>query len=311
MEARICREVFMVRPCRFEFNYQTAHDNVFQNEPMNGLKGNTQPKALREIEGLVQVLRDHKIDVTVGQDTLEPHTPDSIFPTNWVSSLPDGTICFYPLAARNRRLERKPSQMALLKNTYKINRTVDFSSFEAEGKYLEGAASVIIDYWNQVGYACLSGRTHRELVEKFVEEVGIPMCVIFEAKDENDVPIYHTDVMMCIADNYATVCLDSIRDEGQKALLIRTLEASGKEVIPISIPQLRTFVGNMAQLQNSDGEKFAVMSTQAFKSLTEWQRTKLESFNQILHSDLSTIEEVGGGSAQCLMAKIYLQKKKH
>jgi len=199
MDSGICREVFMVRPVKFEFNYQTAHDNVFQHEPMNGLRGNTQAKALQEFNGLVQVLRDHKIEATIGNDTLEPHTPDSLFPTNWVSSLPDGTICFYPMEAMNRRMERKPQQMDLLKKTYTFNRVVDFTHYEKEGKHLEGAASVIIDYPNQVGYACLSGRTHRELVEKFTAELGIPNCVIFEGKDENGVAIYHTGNLFNLA----------------------------------------------------------------------------------------------------------------
>jgi len=306
----ICREVFMVRPVRFEFNYQTAHDNVFQQEPMNGLKGNTQPKALQEFDGMVQVLRDHKIDVTVGTDTLHPHTPDSIFPTNWVSSLPDGTLAFYPMEAKNRQLERKPELISLLKSTFNFTRLLDWTHYEAQGKYLEGAGSIIVDYFNQVAYACLSGRTHKDLVQKVADDLGIASYVMFEAKDENGVAIYHTDVMMCIGDRYACVCLESIADLGEKELLIATLEATGKEVIPITLLQLRTFVGNMVQLQNSDGEKFLVMSTGAFKSLTEGQRSKLEGYNQILHSDLSTIEEVGGGSAQCLMAKIYLNRKK-
>lgn len=298
----------MVRPVKFEYNYETAHDNAFQREPMNGLKESTQTNALLEFDGFVELLRNHKIGVTVGHDTLKPHTPDSIFPTNWVSSLPDGTICYFPLVAQNRRNERKASLLSVLKNSYKIHRTIDFTRFELEEKFLEGAGSVIVDYWNNVAYACLSGRTHKVLVDKFVAEIGIQNCVAFHGKDENGIPIYHTDVMMCIGDKYAMVCLDAVRIAEEKELLVRTLQDSGKEVIPFTMSQLRSFVGNIAQLENSEGEKFVIMSTQAFKSLNEWQRSKLESFNRILHSDLATIEEVGGGSAQCLMAKMYLEK---
>ena len=296
--------LLMVRPSRFGFNAETAVNNAFQ---VAGDQSNVQEKALQEFDQFVQALRDKHIDVVVIQDTEEPHTPDSIFPNNWISFHKNSTIVLYPMFAENRRLERKESVMETIRSRFNIDSTIDLTKNEAQDIFLEGTGSIILDRKQKIAYANISPRTDENLFKEFCEEMGYEP-VIFEAKDETGKDIYHTNVMMCVGDQYAVICLDCI-PEGQRDTVREALENSGKTIVTISYEQMNHFAGNMLQVENTAGEKFLVMSTQAYESLSPQQISTLESFNPIIHVPLYTIEQNGGGSARCMMAEILLPKK--
>jgi hypothetical protein len=243
--------------------------------------------------------------VTVVEDTPEPHTPDSLFPNNWISFHSNGTIVLYPMFAENRRLERKPTVLAAIKNKFLIQQTEDMSVYENKQLYLEGTGSMVLDRDNRLAYACLSPRTNRQVLEDFCTRMNYTP-VVFNSMDEKSQPIYHTNVMMCVADRYVVICLESIPDEKEKNNVIEKIKGSGKSIISIRLSQMNHFAGNMLQIENSSGEKILVMSSQAYESLSPDQINELSGFNTILHSSLHTIESNGGGSARCMMAEIHL-----
>ena len=295
--------ILMIRPSRFDFNKETAVNNLFQDATAS--KDNVQTKALAEFDAFVEKLTANGINVTVVQDTPEPHTPDSIFPNNWVSFHSNGTVCLYPMFAANRRLERKPHVLDIIKQKFTVKYTIDFSVYEANQTYLEGTGSMVLDRTNQMAYACLSQRTNKFVLREFCKSMNYTP-IAFTANDEGGNPIYHTNVMMCMADAYVVICLASITEEFERDYLVKALESSGKQIVDISYHQLNHFAGNMLQVKNEQGEKFLVMSTQAYNSLEANQLKTLESFNRIIHSDITTIETNGGGSARCMMAEVFL-----
>jgi hypothetical protein len=295
--------LLMIRPVRFGFNAQTAVNNAFQVADAN--QQEVEKKAIAEFDGFVEKLRTAHVDVTVVEDTPEPHTPDSLFPNNWISFHSNGTIVLYPMFAENRRLERKPTVLAAIKNKFLIQQTEDMSVYENKQLYLEGTGSMVLDRDNRLAYACLSPRTNRQVLEDFCTRMNYTP-VVFNSMDEKNQPIYHTNVMMCVADRYVVICLESIPDEKEKNNVIEKIKGSGKSIISIRLSQMNHFAGNMLQIENSSGEKILVMSSQAYESLSPDQINELSGFNTILHSSLHTIESNGGGSARCMMAEIHL-----
>jgi hypothetical protein len=295
--------LLMIRPVRFGYNAQTAVNNAFQVADAN--QQEVEKKAIAEFDGFVEKLRNAHVDVTVVEDTPEPHTPDSLFPNNWISFHSNGTIVLYPMFAENRRLERKPTVLAAIKNKFLIQQTEDMSVYENKQLYLEGTGSMVLDRDNRLAYACLSPRTNRQVLEDFCTRMNYTP-VVFNSMDEKSQPIYHTNVMMCVADRYVVICLESIPDEKEKNNVIEKIKGSGKSIISIRLSQMNHFAGNMLQIENSSGEKILVMSSQAYKSLSPDQINELSGFNTILHSSLHTIESNGGGSARCMMAEIHL-----
>ena len=295
----------MIRPVNFSFNAETAVNNAFQT---NGAEADAQQKALTEFNNFVQLLRTNGIDVTVIDDTPQPYTPDSIFPNNWVSFHEAGTVCLYPMFAVNRRLERKPHILDAIGKRFRIDTTLDFSGYETRTLFLEGTGSMVLDRDNKIAYACLSPRTDRKALLDFCEKMKYTPET-FISEDAAGRPIYHTNVMMCVADRYVVVCLDSLPLPPEKKELKATIHATGKTIIPITLNQMNRFAGNMLQVHNDKGEKLLVMSSQAYRSLTPAQITQLESFNRILHSPLTTIETNGGGSARCMLAEIHLEPR--
>jgi hypothetical protein len=294
--------LLMIRPVNFSFNAATAVNNAFQ-VPVSDDK--TQEKALAEFEGFVKVLRDNGVDVTVINDTPEPYTPDSIFPNNWVSFHQEGVVCLYPMYAVNRRQERKPGVLQELGRKFDLSATLDFSPYEKEGLFLEGTGSMVLDRDNKIAYACLSPRTDKKVLQDFCTRMGYKP-VVFTSVDGKGRPIYHTNVMMCVADTYVVVCLDSVSAAGEREMLSTTIIQSGKEIIAITAEQMNEFAGNMLQVHNADGERLLVMSSRAYQSLTAVQVERLSAFNRIVHAPLTTIETNGGGSARCMLAEIHL-----
>lgn len=299
--------LLMIKPVQFGYNEQTAINNSFQ---ANNQNHQTQENALTEFNNFVSLLQQHSIDVTVVEDTITPHTPDSIFPNNWISFHDDGTIILYPMFAENRRSERKQSVIEAISNKFQINYSIDYTPFENEHLFLEGTGSMILDRVHQIVYACISQRTSEKLVNKFCNDLDYHP-ILFHATDANNQLIYHTNVMMCLADEFAIVCMESIQDNNEKDALLTSLEQTAKELITISLDQMNHFAGNMLQVNNSNNEKFLIMSSQAFESLTEEQIASIEKYNTILHSNLLTIETNGGGSARCMMAEIFLPLKEN
>ena len=300
MRQQTTSHILMIEPLNFSFNSETAVNNAFQvDEQMD----NVQQKALEEFNAFVQVLRNHHVEVTVVKDTPFPNTPDSIFPNNWIS-FHGHTICLYPMYAVNRRFERKPALLKLLKEKYNIEETINLTHYEKENMFLEGTGSMVLDRENRIAYACLSPRTNIDVLDDFCRQMKY-LPVVFEATDKNNMPIYHTNVMMCIADRYIVICLESIKNKMQKDSLKSTIRMTGKEIITINFNQMQHFAGNMLQVRNMEGETLLVMSSQAFQSLTKAQVKKLEKFNPIIHSPLTTIESIGGGSARCMMAEVF------
>ncbi|RFM26483.1 citrulline utilization hydrolase CtlX [Deminuibacter soli] len=295
------QHILMIRPVQFTYNAQTAVNNAFQVE---GAQADAQQKALGEFDRMVTLLRDNGVQVTVIDDTPEPHTPDSLFPNNWLSFHPGGTMVLYPMFAPNRRLERSEAIINRMKQEQGIANVIDLSGFEKEQRFLEGTGSMVLDRDQGIAYACLSPRTDKKVLQEFAKKLKYEP-VIFHATDKNNKPIYHTNVMMCVADHYVVICLESIRDVAERSDVIATINGTEKEAVLITLDQMNHFAGNMLQVLGKDGEPLLVMSTQAYQSLTEDQLKTLENYNRIIHSDLHTIETNGGGSARCMMAEVF------
>jgi len=243
--------------------------------------------------------------VIVVDDTPEPHTPDSIFPNNWVSFHQDGNVFLYPMMAENRRLERREDIIMGLEDEFKIKHVIDLSRFEHENKFLEGTGSMVLDRENKIAYACISPRTDRGLLAIFCEQTGYKE-VSFHAFDEHEQAIYHTNVLMCIGSKFAVICLDSITDDHEKNDVISVLKLTHKEIINISFAQMHQFAGNMLELKNKAGDSLLVMSQNAYRSLNEGQKTILGKYCKLLYADINTIESNGGGSARCMIAEVHL-----
>lgn len=298
--------ILMIKPVAFDFNAETAVNNAFQQQ---GSNANAQQKAAAEFDGFVQQLTAAGIDVTVVQDTPVPHTPDSIFPNNWISFHDDGSIVLYPMYAVNRRAERKQQVIDSIAAKFEVKQQIDFTAKENEDHFLEGTGSMVLDREHKIAYACLSPRTHKAVFEEWCQQMNYTPCSFYSV-DENGGEIYHTNVMMCVADEYVVICLDSIRDATEKNNVLNTITESGKKAIEISYSQMNRFAGNMLQVQNKNGQRYLVMSSQAYHALSAEQVKELESYNPIIHSDLTTIETNGGGSARCMMAEVFLPLKK-
>jgi hypothetical protein len=292
----------MIRPVNFGYNAETAVNNAFQ---VKSNEDDAQNKALKEFDDFVDILRQNGVDVTVVNDTAKPYTPDSIFPNNWVSFHDDGSVLLYPMYAVNRRTERKQHVLDKVAEKFSIEKMIDLSQYEKENIFLEGTGSMVLDRENKIAYACLSPRTNEKVLADFCSQTGYT-SVLFHAVDGNRQAIYHTNVMMCVADKYIVICLDSIPGKQENAKVIAIINQTGKEIIDITLDQMNHFAGNMLQIENKQGEKLVAMSTQAYESLTNEQKKKLGSFNKIIHSSLTTIETNGGGSARCMMAEVHL-----
>jgi len=295
-------EILMVRPFQFYFNQQTAANNFFQS---NINIENANELAIAEFDAMVEKLRAHQIKVNVVQDTKDPSTPDSIFPNNWVSTHTNGTLCLYPMYAENRRAERKSSVIEFLQSNYKIENTLDLTDLEKEGIFLEGTGSMVLDHQNKIAYGCLSERLDKEAFISWCDKMQFKP-ITFKAVDDKAQPIYHTNVLMCMANQFVVICSDSIPNEQERQMLLDSFARTNKEVIEISQDQLNHFAGNMLQVFDITEKPHLIMSEQAYKSLHTAQLKSLEKYNPLLPISIPTIEALGGGSTRCMMAEIYL-----
>jgi hypothetical protein len=291
-------KIFMVRPVLFGFNPQTANSNSFQHTQNNAESQIIQAEAVKEFDDFVLLLRKNKIDVTVFEDTTYPHTPDSIFPNNWISFHENNTVVLYPMLAPNRRMERRAD---IIEALGKNKKRIDLSEYENNGAFLEGTGSIVFDYKNTIAYANLSPRTDKNLLELLCKKINC-QTITFKAVDTNKQDIYHTNVLMTIGDTFAVICTECIPDKNELEKVLNSLKATNHEIITISYSQMNAFTGNMYQLFNEEGKSFLIMSEQAFKSLTPQQIEQLKKHTEILHTPLYTIEKYGGGSARCMIA---------
>lgn len=301
--------VLMVKPANFRSNEETLANNYYQKRdtPFQSMESS----AILEFTNFVAKLREHGIHVLVCEQEDGIDTPDAHFPNNWISFHQNGNIIVYPMFAENRRKERRKSIINTIINTgFSSTKTIDYSFYESTNQFLEGTGSLVLDRTNRIAYAAISDRTDITLFELFCQEHNFK-SVPFQANQtvsDKRVPIYHTNVMMCVAETFAVICLDSIDNHEERKTVIHSLEQSGKKIITITEKQVESFAGNMLQLRNQKGQRFLVMSTQAFQSLNKSQLNAIENECEIIHSPINTIETYGGGSARCMIAEIFLPK---
>ena len=307
---QITNTILMIRPVAFRMNEQTAVNNYFQ-EDLDIKNQTINQRAQKEFDDFVIVLRKNGVNVIVVDDKKENDTPDSIFPNNWVSFHDNGTVAIYPMFAENRRRERREDIFDILEEEgFLITDIVDYTAAEQEGVFLEGTGSILKDRVHQKAYCALSKRADEELFIEFCEDFDC-FPVIFTANQSVNgkrLPIYHTNVMMAMAENFVVICLDTIDDKTERKNVIDHLKKDGKEIILITEGQMHHFAGNMLQVIGSDEQRFMVMSSAAYHSLKPGQIKSIEEHCKIIHSSLETIETCGGGSARCMMTEVFLPK---
>ena len=299
--------ILMIRPASFRMNEETAVNNYFQSDTQ--LDPRMVVKAAQiEFDEFVTLLRANSVNVIVVEDIKENDTPDALFPNNWISMHEDGKVGLYPMFAENRRRERREDILDVLEeNGFEISEIIDYSSAEEEEVFLEGTGSLILDRENGIAYCALSDRANEELLIEFCEDFEYTPIIFgaYQSADNKRLPIYHTNVMMCVADRFAVICLDSIDDKKERKAVKEQLKSNGKTIVAITEKQMHEFVGNMLQVKATNGPAL-VMSDRAYGSLHPDQIKTLESFGPIIHPKLDILETCGGGSARCMMAEIFL-----
>lgn len=321
---QITNRVLMIRPRAFGFNPQTAVDNAFQKDPAYSpvssvLTDSTiiQSQAIAQFKSLVNLLTSNGIDVNEESDKEEPKSPDAVFPNNWISfHSPLSTssrpvVVLYPMMSEIRRQERQEDLVKRWKDILGAD-LIDMSHHETtSGYFLEGTGSMVLDRVKRIAYATISSRTHPDLVEEFCQQMNYkPM--IFRATQKSSrgdyVPIYHTNVMMCIGEEFAIVCTEAIRDSSEREKVVKSLEDSGRALVPITEIQMNCYLGNALELCNKESKRFLVMSSGAYFSLETWQKEIILKSSEIIHCPINTIEILGGGGVRCMLAEIFPPK---
>jgi hypothetical protein len=305
--------LLMVKPHGFDYNTETAKDNHFQTGG-TGLSSNEITRAaLHEFEALVKQITAQGIEVIIYDDPATKETPDAVFPNNWFSTHMDGTVYLYPMFANNRRKERRQEVLDLLtqEHGFSIDRIMDWSKHEDVGLFLEGTGSMILDRPNKIIYAALSERTSEELLKQYSREIGYELVAFrsYHNAKQKEVLIYHTNVMLCVAQEYAVVCLGCIKDLTERKAVMDSLNNTNKTIVELSLDQIDHFAGNMLEAKNKANESFLIMSSRAYKAMNEAQITQIQQYSQIIHTPLTTIENYGGGSARCMLAEIFLPRQ--
>lgn len=304
MRMQSTKHILMIRPVSFTYNAQTATSNSFQKEGISHT--NTQTDALAEFNQMLSKLTNYGIQVHVVDDTLEPHTPDSIFPNNWISFHENNWVGIYPMHAENRRTERRADILELISKDFLLEEMMDYTAAESENKFLEGTGSMVLDRTHKICYACISPRTDIDLLKQFCTDFAYQL-VSFNAVNETGTPIYHTNVVMSVTTDFLIICLECIPSEAERQSI---LASTKKQVIEITMDQLNHFAGNVLEVLGSNNTKNLVMSDEAYQAFTPQQIQLIETHCHIIHSSLHTIESNGGGSARCMMAEIFLKERK-
>lgn len=298
----------MVSPSSFQFNAETAASNDFQNNIESLSAHEIQKKAKEEHQTMVNELKEKGIDVIVIEDTPSPAKPDAIFPNNWLMMHQDGRIIIFPMKNANRQLEKRSDIVELLQKNYSVKSVLDLSHYEAKDKALEGTGSIVFDHKAKIAYACISPRTEKDVLDDLCKQIGY-RAHTFNAYSEKDTLIYHTNVVMCVGEGFVVIGLNTIKDKDERATIIKQFEDSNLDIIDLNDEQLNHhFAGNMLQVKNKENIPFLVMSKRAFHSLNASQITQIEKHTQILPVSIDLVEQIGGGSARCMMAENFLEK---
>ena len=291
----------MISPEKFRANEFTMNDNVFQSREL--VDSEVSIQAIKEFEKLKNTISESGVSVFSLKGDNSHDTPDAVFPNNWIS-FHDNNAVIYPMFAENRRLERQSGILRKLsKKGINIEITHDYSGYENQNKFLEGTGSMVLNRKNNIAYCALSNRSDEELFMKFCNDLNYSPIIfnsIYESK-----PIYHTNVLMSICNNFSIICLESVKNQDEKNNLIKSLEESKLDIIDISYDQMSSYLGNCIQLVDKDLKPKLVMSTSAFRSIKPYQLSKILKHTEIIHSEIKTIENYGGGSARCMIAEIF------
>jgi len=305
-------DLIMIEPKHFGFNIETAEDNHYQINDDLISEIEIKQKANKEFNELVKKIKEENISVKVFEDEKNIITTDSVFPNNWISLHEEGKVILYPMFSKNRRKERENSFVkSYLNNNYFINQIIDLTDWEKKEKFLEGTGSMIFDRINKICFAAISNRTSSVVLKELCDILHYDLFT-FKANqtyNNNRVPIYHTNVMMSLGEKFVVICLESIDDITEKSKIISLLKKLKKEIIEINEKQVENFAGNLLQVENKKREKFIVMSSKAYNCFSKNQIEKLSKHGKIIHSNLDVIEKIGGGSARCMIAENFLQKK--
>ena len=301
------KTILMIRPAAFGFNAETAVNNYFQKDKPADKKV-IHREALKEFDTMVTLLKESGVDVFIIDDTTVPVKPSAVFPNNWLSTSPDGKVFIYPMYAANRRTEKRDDILKIIAEKFKITDVQDWTELEAEGRFLEGTGSMVMDHDNKLIYASISERTNPAALEKFVTANDYS-AVVFIARDNDGNPVYHTNVVMALGEKFCVLCEEAIEEEWELIAVKQLLESTEHEIIPITREQMYSFAGNMLEVKSSSGENILVLSQAAFNILTREQKGKLGSYDKLLPIAIPTIEAVEGGSVRCMMAEIFLPKK--
>ena len=300
--------ILMIRPAAFGFNPETASDNLFQVK--TGVSNDAlQLNALAEFDNMVSQLRKNGVDVLVIEDTATPIKPDAVFPNNWLSTSPNGKVFVYPMYAPSRRAEKRHDILKTLSKQFKVKDLQDWTEFEAEGRFLEGTGSMVMDHDNKLIYAAISERTSIAVLERFAAENRY-QAIAFLATDKDGFPVYHTNVVMTLGSAFCVLCEEAIAEEWELIAVRQLLESTHHSIIPITREQMHSFAGNMLEVKNNNGEHLLVLSQTAYDSLRKEQKQMLEAYAKLLPVAIPTIEQAGGGSVRCMMAEMFLEKKK-
>src|SRR6187200_267357 len=305
---QITDTLLMVRPASFGANPETATTNFFQSTDKKTDPRTIQQAALNEFDNMVELLRQHEINVFVIDDTPIPVKPSAAFPNNWLSTSPEGVISVFPIYAPNRRAEKRDDILKMLAEKFVVKDLQDWSEFEVEGKFLEGTGSMVMDHENKVIYTCYSPRTDVSVLEKFAN-ANKYRAIIFLAIDKNGQPVYHTNVMMMLGEDFAILCEEAIEEEWELIAVRQLLESTGHDVIRISKEQMHSFAGNMLQVKNNKGERFLLMSQTAFDSLNDDQKKELSARSKLLPIPIPVIEKTEGGGVRCMIAELFLERR--
>ena len=302
--------ILMVKPSGFRFNEETAVNNHFQIADESQTVAQIQNKAVNEFDSMVSLLQKNGVEVIVVDHDNGSETPDAVFPNNWFSTHQNGDVYLYPMNAINRRLERRLEIFDTIKEKHhlRVSNIIDFTYWEKKNLFLEGTGSMILDRLNGFIYASISKRTSEKLLSEYAKKMNYDVISFksYHSSSNQSPLIYHTNVMMCLASSFTVICLESILDQNERQRVTDKLKETEKKIIEITFDQMNNFAGNMLEVQNSNGDQFLVMSSKAYHSLNKNQVNQIQQYVQILHSPIDTIEILGGGSARCMMAEIFL-----
>jgi hypothetical protein len=298
--------VLMVRPAAFGWNAQTAVTNRFQGRPP---ECDLQSRALSEFDRLNDALTGAGVEVHALADRIDPPCPDALFPNNWVSMHADGTAVLYPMLAPNRRLERRPELLAELTNRggFRVERLVDLTHHELQGRFLEATGSVVFDHVSLVAYACLSPRTDASVLRELCDEIGYEP-IVFDATGPAGAPVYHTNVMLAIGRKFVVVCADAIL-AAQRGAVLERLGACGRRIVSIDAMQMAQFAGNMLELGTRAGGSVLAVSKRGLESLAPAAQELLGTcVDRVVAVPVPTVEDTGGGSVRCMLAEVFLPR---